>query len=333
MRAPAFGARPEDLYRAAMEIAQWADGLGLSRISISEHHGVDDGYCPSPAVLGAALAARTRHARIVWAALIAPLHHPVRAAEELALLDLVSGGRLDVLVAAGYRAEEFPMFGADPHRRGAAVEELVATLKSAWTGEPFVFRGEQVMVRPRPAQHPRPPILMGGSTEVAARRAARIGDGFQPGSEKDPGHLYGVFAEERRRLGLEVPPPAPRGAGWFFHIAEDPDAAWRVIAPHALHETNSYASWKDTGLPSGHSTWQHVVDADALRGSPRYRVLTPEAATAFFLSLDPTTTLGLHPLMGGLDPAFAWRSLELFEKRVLPQLIDAGRLAMPTAVT
>jgi alkanesulfonate monooxygenase SsuD/methylene tetrahydromethanopterin reductase-like flavin-dependent oxidoreductase (luciferase family) len=203
---------------------------------------------------------------------------------------------------------------------------MVAVLKQAWTGEPFEFRGQRVVVRPRPAQRPRPPIVMGGSTEPAALRAARIADDFTPGSERDPGHLRRVFVGERERLGLPVPPPQPPGAGWFIHLAEDPAAAWRVIAPHALHETNLYARWKALGLPSGASLWQPVTDAAELREIGRYRVMTPDDARAFALSLPENAVLNLHPLMGGLDPDEAWRSLTLFEREVVPALRDSGRL-------
>lgn len=326
MRAPDFGAAPERLYAAAVDMSEWADRLGFWKIRISEHHGAEDGYCPSPAVLGAAIAARTVRARIHWSALIAPMHHPLRVAEDLAILDLLSDGRLEVTVAGGYRAEEFDMFDADPHGRGRAVEEMVAALKLAWTGEPFEFRGRQVVVRPRPVQRPRPPIWMGGSTEPAALRAARIADDFTPGSERDPGRLRRIFVEERQRLGLPVPPPQPPGAGWFIHLAEDPDAAWRLIAPHALHETNLYAKWKALGLASGASLWQPVDDPSELREIGRYRVMTPGDARAFALSLPEDAVLNLHPLMGGLEPEEAWRSLGLFERDVLPALRDAGRI-------
>lgn len=82
----------------------------------------------------------------------------------------------------------------------------------------------------------------------------------------------------------------------------------------------------DTGLPSGHSTWQRVTDPEVVRSSARYRALT-RRRDALFLSLDPSATLSLHPPMGGLDPAFAWKSLELFERSVRPRLIGEGRLA------
>lgn len=303
-------------------MAEWADSLGFWKVSVSEHHGAEDGYCPSPAVLGAALAARTRAVRIHWGALIAPLHHPLRVAEDLAILDVISNGRLDVTVAGGYRAEEFSMFGADPHGRGRAVRELVGVLKLAWTGEPFDFRGNRVVVRPTPVQRPRPTIILGGSTEQAARRAARIADGFAPGSED----LYRVYSEERRLLGLEVPSRSPRAATWFLHLSEDPDAAWQEITPHALHETNSYAKWQELGLPSGRSTWQYVNDEAELKATGRYLVMTPEQAIDFAMSLNPDANLYFHPLMGGLEPAFAWRSLELFERRVLPRLRSEGRI-------
>jgi alkanesulfonate monooxygenase SsuD/methylene tetrahydromethanopterin reductase-like flavin-dependent oxidoreductase (luciferase family) len=329
LRAPSFGPRSEHLYEAALEQCEWADGIGFAAVRLGEHHGATDGYCPSPVVFGAAIAARTKSLRIHLSALVAPLHHPIRAAEELAVLDVVSHGRLEVTVVGGYRTTEFAMFGAPSDRRGSKVEEMVETLKLAWTGQPFEFGGQEIVVRPTPVQVPRPPIYLGGSSPAAARRAARIADDFRPGSERDAAGLQAVFRQERERLGLSQPPDRPRRGPWFLHITEDPESAWAVIARHALHEVNTLAAWKTDGLASGESTWLSREDTDAVRRDGRYQVLTPTECIKMVQGLGPTSDLQFHPLLAGLDPDFAWSSLDLFERRVLPKLIALGLLERP----
>lgn len=115
----------------------------------------------------------------ITAVILLPLYHPVRLAEELAILDLVSKGRAGFILAAGYRKEEFDTFGLSLADRGRLMEEGVDVLKKAWTGEPFEFRGEKTLVTPRPFRRPRPPIILGGSSHAAAKRAAQIADGFR----------------------------------------------------------------------------------------------------------------------------------------------------------
>ncbi|HKA03474.1 MAG TPA: LLM class flavin-dependent oxidoreductase, partial [Acidimicrobiales bacterium] len=105
MRAPDFGTPAVELYRAAIEQCAWADQHGFYRVTLAEHHASDDGYLPSPIVLGSALAAVTQQMLIHLAVVLLPLYHPLRAAEDLAVLDLVSGGRLRLTVAGGYREE------------------------------------------------------------------------------------------------------------------------------------------------------------------------------------------------------------------------------------
>src|SRR3977135_4482055 len=132
--------------------------------------------------MAAAMAARTQHARIQIAALIAPFHDPLRLAEDIAVVDLLSGGRLDLVIANGYVPGEFDMFGCELSDRVKRTTETVGTLKQAWTGAPFEFRGRTVQVTPAPAQPGGPKISLGGSGPAAARRAARIADGFMPSS-------------------------------------------------------------------------------------------------------------------------------------------------------
>jgi alkanesulfonate monooxygenase SsuD/methylene tetrahydromethanopterin reductase-like flavin-dependent oxidoreductase (luciferase family) len=139
MRAPSFGAAPGDLYAAAPEMAAYADECGIDRISVSEHHGAEDGFMPCSLLFCAALATRTKRARIMPNALILPFHDPVQIAEQIAVTDLLSGGRLDVLVAAGYVPSEFAMFGVSLSDRGRLLDEGIAILIRALSGERFAI--------------------------------------------------------------------------------------------------------------------------------------------------------------------------------------------------
>jgi len=321
MRAPAFGAAPEKLYRAAIEQSAWADALGFHYVSLSEHHGAEDGYLPSPLVLGGAIAAVTKNVRIQFTVLVITLHDPLRVAEDVAVLDLISGGRVELHLGSGYRAEEFAMFGKDLGQRAATMEAILPLLEKAWSGEPFEHHGVEVLVTPRPRQRPRPPVFFGGQTLAAARRAARLGDGFMPASP-DPS-VGQEYVAERERLGL---PPGRllKGSGaLFLHVAEDPDAAWAKIAPHALHDSNSYLGWSRQGPKNPFSV---LEDADSLRASGVYRVVTPDECLELALAKGPDEPMGFHPLMGGLDPAIGWESLELVASKVLPHLQEAGVL-------
>src|SRR5262245_19247461 len=113
MRAPDFGGPPADLYEAAIDISEWAEGIGFESVTLNAHHNTIDGYLPSPMVLGAGIASRTTRIHIEIAALVVTLHHPIRVAEDLAVLDLISRGRLSVVFGLGYRRPEFEMFGVD----------------------------------------------------------------------------------------------------------------------------------------------------------------------------------------------------------------------------
>ena len=152
-------ANPTSLYAAALEQTAWADNLGFTDVQLMEHHASTDGYLPSPIVLGSAVAGVTSQLAIRLCLVLLPLYDPLRIAEDLAVLDLISGGRLRLTVGLGYRREEYEQFGVDMRRRPSLMEEAVETLKLAWTGEPFDFRGRRVRVLRgrRNARGPRSP--------------------------------------------------------------------------------------------------------------------------------------------------------------------------------
>ena len=251
-RAPAIGPPAAELYAAALEHCAWGEGVGFDEVVISSHHGCDDDYGPAPLVAATAIAARTRRLRIA-PVLALPLYHPIHVAEEVAVLDLVSGGRVELVVGAGYRPSEFAMFGGAMAERARRMEEAIPALRAAWRGEPFEFRGRTVLVRPRPARAGGPAIVYAGFSPPAARRAARLADAFMPMPGSD---AVSVYTEACRELGRE--PVLKRRVAWMFlHVTHDPERAWARLAPHLLHVSNSYARWMseagthDRGLHAG----------------------------------------------------------------------------------
>jgi alkanesulfonate monooxygenase SsuD/methylene tetrahydromethanopterin reductase-like flavin-dependent oxidoreductase (luciferase family) len=316
LRIPEFaGVTPAEQYRACLEQSAWADRNGFTSVVVSEHHGVDDGYLPAPLSLAGVILGRTQSAMVTISALLIPLHDPVRLAEQIAVLDLASGGRLITVAGLGYRQEEFDMAGVPRQGRGRVMEEYVEVMRKAWTGEPFEWQGRQIRVTPRPLTTPHPLMMIGGSTEVAARRAARLQLPFMPAIGDEA--LAELYREECARVGyLGGWVLVPRGPG-FVHVTEDPERDWARIAPHALYDAQTYASWQTPGQRS-----QVHVDADTideLKASGVYRVVTPDECVALATDL-PGGGLVFHPLMGGMDPDLGWESLELFAAKVLPRL-------------
>jgi alkanesulfonate monooxygenase SsuD/methylene tetrahydromethanopterin reductase-like flavin-dependent oxidoreductase (luciferase family) len=302
-----------EIYDTALEQIAWIDSLGYPvTINFCEHHGADDNYLPSPMVLAAAAARVTRHVRLQVNALM-PFLDPLRVAEDVAVLDHLSKGRAEVLLLGGYVPSEMTMFGVDPMSRGERMEEGVRTLKQAWSGESFSFRGRAARIFPRPLQQPHPPVFMGGSSAPAARRAAREGDAFIGGLP----HLNAVYARECERLGK---PARYQGElpFSFLYVSDDPDRDWECLAPFCLYETNTYARWQDSaGLDAMFSS---ALDADTLRAQGTYQVLRAEQVLAGVPAMADHDALCLHPLVGGLDAATSWSTLRNFFEQVAPQI-------------
>jgi alkanesulfonate monooxygenase SsuD/methylene tetrahydromethanopterin reductase-like flavin-dependent oxidoreductase (luciferase family) len=309
---PAFSeVQMVDRYAAAIEMAEWADNLGAFWIGLPEHHGSSDGILPSPLAVVAAMAARTNTVRFNIAAMVAAFHDPLRLAEDIAVVDQITRGRLDFVIAGGYARKEFDMFGVEMRERPMRITEVVTTLKKAFTGEPFEFRGRIVRITPTPYQPGGPAIVMGGNSEAAARRAARIGDGFMPAQ---PG-FWEFYTDELKRLGKPDPgPPSPGDVSNNVTLAEDPDAAWEQLAPYFLHEMNTQIARYFDGVPGGYTA---ITDHDALRETGMCRVLTPDQFVEE-LQVAPDSLVMFNPMCGGIPPELGWESLRLFERDVLP---------------
>jgi alkanesulfonate monooxygenase SsuD/methylene tetrahydromethanopterin reductase-like flavin-dependent oxidoreductase (luciferase family) len=215
-RRPLTDTRPISRYYAECldEVAE-ADRLGFDAVWMSEHHFTDDGLLPSPLVMAAAIAARTHRIRIGTNILVLPLHHPLRVAEDAAVVDLISGGRLVLGVGQGYAEKEFAAFRADRRRRGSLLEEGVEILRRMSSG--------RSPVSPQPE---RPlPIHVAGVTEAGIRRAARLGDALI---------IYCATPADlraRRALVDRIAPQLPLVCTSVLHVAATADQAWAEAAP------------------------------------------------------------------------------------------------------
>ena len=300
-----------DRYAACLDQAEWGDKIGIGSVTLCEHHGVDDGFMSSPLTVAAAVAARTDRVPISIVAALVPLHDPIRFAEQCAVVQLISNGRLVLVAGLGYREEEFEMAGVDRSKRGKLLEEYVTVLLKAWSGEPFEWRGRTIRVTPHPETPPM--MFIGGSTPVAAKRAARLGLGFFPAID-DP-EIAKIYRRECESRGIQPGTVIlPRGPG-FVHVSENPDRDWERIMPYALHEATTYASWQ----PKGQRSTVHVEakTPEELKASGAYLVVTPDECVEV-AKRDGSVTL--HPLMGGLPAEIGWENLRLFESKVLPRL-------------
>jgi alkanesulfonate monooxygenase SsuD/methylene tetrahydromethanopterin reductase-like flavin-dependent oxidoreductase (luciferase family) len=165
---PQWRRDPARVHSFALEMCEEAEHLGAHSIWLTEHHLFDDDYMASPLTFAAAVAARTNRVRIGTAIVIAPLHHPAEIAEQAAMVDLVSGGRLDLGLGAGYRVPEYQLFGRSIARKYRQTDDTAREIRRLW---------EAGGVTPRPVQR-RPPIWMGYQGPQGAHRAGLLGEGL-----------------------------------------------------------------------------------------------------------------------------------------------------------
>ena len=298
-----------ELYARTLDIAAAADDLGAHAVWFSEHHLFDDGYLPQPLTLAAAVAARTRNVRIGTAVLLPAFRHPVHLAEEAALVDILSDGRLELGVGVGYRQAEFDAFGIDVSRRYEALESRVTEVRKLF--------GE---VTPPPVQDPVP--LWGGFFGPrGARLAGRLGMGLLTIDAA----LMAPYRDGLQQGGHD-PASARMGGILNLVLADDPEAAWARIAPHAAYQRDSYAAHSVRG------TDQAVpppVDPERLRRPgrdgrrPSISVLTPDEA--FQVVREAAGDLPVHHVffwaaVGAMPDDLVDRHVELVSTELAPRL-------------
>jgi alkanesulfonate monooxygenase SsuD/methylene tetrahydromethanopterin reductase-like flavin-dependent oxidoreductase (luciferase family) len=211
------------LYGFTLEMCEEAEALGAHSIWLSEHHLFDDGYLPQPLTFAAAVAARTKRARIGTAILIAPLHHPAEIAEQAAVVDVLSAGRLELGLGTGYRVPEFELYGAPMERRYATTDETAREIRRLWD-----------RVTPGPVQN-RVPIWMGYQGPQGARRAGLLGESLLTAN----GAMWPAYRDGLLEGGHDLGIARMAGGinGW---VSDDPEADWPVVSRHVSAQIDSY---------------------------------------------------------------------------------------------
>ena len=300
-------------YREFFKMIEWADDKGFAAVVLSEHHGTEDGYMNSPLLLAGSVLGATNTLFCSVSALLLPLHDELRIAEEIATVDLIGPGRFNVVVGIGYRESEFEMFAKNRKTRGKDTEEGIRTILTALKGEPFEYKGRKVLVSPKPVSDPSSLISVGGSVEISAKRAARLGLPFVPAVRDDS--LENTYYAEAREVGYDNPMcMMPSGPGMVM-VSEDPERLWSEIGENLIYDAVTYAAWQ---YQDQRSSW-HVegTSIDELKKGGQHLIVTPEECVDLVRSSGVAV---LHPLVGGVDPEIGWESLELVANRVIPAL-------------
>jgi len=296
--------KQSELLRAAIELAQWGESRGITTVSVDEHHATGHGWSCNPIMAaGMFLAGTSRLIASVDCAL-GPLWNPIRLAEDIALVDNMSRGRLHTTVGLGYRVSEYEALGVDFSQRGKLMDDLIERMLSVWSDTGSWTR-------------PHPPLYVGGGARVTARRAARF---RLPLSLAD--HLPDVAAYYRElcaEVGIApliiMPGPVNRG---MIYLHEDPDRAWAELGDHILWEAVTYGGWSKDQRSLMHLPG--VQTLNEVKASGRYRFLTPDQLIAEVRDATDYGPIVLHPLVGGMPVDEAWKSVELLVDEVVPAL-------------
>jgi alkanesulfonate monooxygenase SsuD/methylene tetrahydromethanopterin reductase-like flavin-dependent oxidoreductase (luciferase family) len=302
-------------YRTALDMAEYADQHGFSSVNVEEHHVAENGWLPSPLTMAAAIAGRTEHCSIGVMALLVALYDPIRLAEDIAVVDLLSQGRLNFVAGMGYREVEFHIANKPFAGRGQWMDHVLETLLQAWGDEPFEYKGRVVNVTPKPFSRPHPVFLVGGMSKPAARRAARLGLPFAP-PVADP-ELEAYYHEQLEKFGNKGFTHSPPADFSVLFIHEDPDQAWETLGPHILNEVVEYSSWKTEGV--NRPLEMNSDSIEALRAEKRYEIITPAECTWRHREREDFFA-AVHPLIGGMPLDKAWDCLKLYTEQVLAPL-------------
>jgi len=317
-----------------------AEAIGYESVWIAEHHFNDYGLCPAPQVLAAFLAARTQTLRLGMGVSLLPLHHPVDLAEQLAVLDVVSGGRLDVGIGRGGTLQDYQTFRAERADARLRIEEGIALMQRCWTGAAFDFAGqfhsaERLHVRPRPVQRPHPPLFIAANSEDSVLSAARLGlptlsSFFVPVPElQRRRRLYRETARAAGRSEAEIDALERRSGGMrVVHVAPTSDEALRATEPPFMSYQRKMSQLRSdaTGgnVPSSfdrsllrlRTFGEYLADGWALFGGPH------EVRDGMQQYLDATGYQRVLLLMAlpGIETKLALRSMQMFMEQVAPTL-------------
>jgi alkanesulfonate monooxygenase SsuD/methylene tetrahydromethanopterin reductase-like flavin-dependent oxidoreductase (luciferase family) len=306
---------PARLHAFTLELCEEADRLGIHSLWFTEHHRFDDGYLSQPLTFAAAVAARTRRARIGTAVLVAPLHHPVRLAEEAALVDLISDGRLDIGLGAGYRKAEYELYGASMDRRYRQTDDRVRALRSLW-GDGGVT--------PQPVQRPIP-LWLGYLGPQGAARAGRLGTGLLTANAAMWTHYREALVSAGRN-----PSDGRMAGGIQGWVSRDPERDWAWVSEHLAYQLNSYRRHmvEGTDQPVPPPVDVAKVRSREPRTSIDYFFLeTPERMAdrvRGYTAGAPVETVYFWASLGGTPEARAVEHVQLVCNKLAPLLAAGG---------
>ncbi len=321
-RNPAEWRRPwQELYSDVLDFIAWSEDAGFDGAWVPEHHMADDGYLPSPMIMLAAIAARTRRMRIGSAIALAPLYHPLRFAEDAVVLDILSGGRLEMALAIGYRRREAEAYGLDFGKRGARFDEFLDVVRRLWAGETVTFEGRHYTLNDAklmpPAPRGRVTLHIGGFAEKALARVAKHADGYFGNEE-----VCGLYIDKLRQEGKDPASARILLQDLFVTVAEDPAAAMEEIGPYFHYVNNSYGAWLNEDKAIGLAdTKLEPMSFDQFKTSGILRILTPGQAIDRFRAQKARMPALEHIMLmlpPGLPPASFRPYAELFAREVIP---------------
>jgi len=300
-----------------------AEAAGFDSIWLGEHHNNPVLY-PAPLIGLAAVASRTRRIRLGTGVLLLPLYHPVMVAEEGAMVDMISGGRLILGVGAGYAPEEFAAFGYSLKERGSRLEESASLLHRLWTEENVTHRGkhyqvDNATVAPRPVQRPRPPIWFGAWAEPAIRRAARLGEAWFVGPSANLNEIAPCA-----RLYQEACRETGKGEGevalfrYVFVASSTKEAISVAGGPFIQAFERMYFRWPHPVVkrPAGELTIERLAEDRIILGDPRTCV---KEIVRFQRELS-AKHLVCRFSVPGIPRGACQTSLDLFTREVMPTL-------------
>lgn len=324
---------PPVFYRAMLDQMVQAEALGYDSVWLTEHHFTEDAYNPASLSMAAAVAAATTRIRIGTFILLLPFIHPVRAAEDVALADILSNGRFDLGVGQGYTHEEFDAFCIDRRERAPRMVEGIELMRRLFTEENVTFDGrftqtKDMTLRPRPVQQPHPPLWIGARGPKATRRAAELGAHLMTTLGPDPTPLYLDTLKETGRNPEEFNIAQLR----MVYCAETEDEAWADTQEHLWHVFGYYArvlgEAKDV---EGDDAPLPVERPEDLRDSPladtALMIGTPDQVAEKlerFRTEYACTDFVLSTHFAGIDVAKSTRSLALFAEHVMPRFRPAA---------
>lgn len=315
-------------YPEFLEEVLLGEELGFDSVWLEEHHGVKNHYWPSPLVALAGIATRTE--RIIFGTdiIVLPFYHPVRVAEDAAMLDIMSGGRFVLGVAIGYKPDEFALYQVALEKRGARFEEALQLIKLLWTQEEVNFAGKYYQVKglkmePRPISDPHPPLWLGGWGRLSLRRAAQLGDAWIPGPTANLEKLLAtqnIYRDDLRQAGID-PAAKPAPLTREVVIAETDEQAREMAEKHLL------INYRDE---YGGGKWKHPfigtednapVDQFEAISQGRFLVGSPETVIKQlqkFVDEFGADHLICRLFFPGIPHHFIMNELRLLAKEVIP---------------